>query len=239
MRRPWWPKRRRSRAPRRPRLRGRLHFARDPPSSASRPAPAAARTRAGPGVSAWIGRSAVSVAAASASAGGGGRYGVGSSAAAGGATRCGTGVARRHRAMLGGRRAASTAFRPVRRLRRPAASHGLGRRRRGAGGAAACGAGMLIMVAGSVSISPAARDTRSATTSGVATSPALAMASSSDDCASTAEANGPPRRSARVSQLTIAGWSGCVRPSAVDLLGVAQQRSRTAAGTAGRRSTCR
>ena len=72
---------------------------------------------------------------------------------------------------------------------------------------------MLIIVAGSTSVSPAARVTSSATTSGVATRPALAMASSSDACASMAEANGPPRRSARVSQLTMAGCSGCVRPS--------------------------
>ena len=84
----------------------------------------------------------------------------------------------------------------------------------GTGGAAACGTGMLIIVAGSPSVSPAARATRSATTSGVATSPALAMASSSEACASIADANGPPRRSARVSQLTMAGCSGCVRPSA-------------------------
>ena len=48
-------------------------------------------------------------------------------------------------------------------------------------GAAAGGAGMLIIVAGSAcSGSPAARVTSSATTSGVATRPALAMASSSD-----------------------------------------------------------
>ena len=99
---------------------------------------------------------------------------------------------------------------------------------RGAGGAGAGGRpprdGMLIMVAGSPSVSPAARVTKSATTSGVATSPALAIASSSAACASTAEANGPPRRSARVSQLTIAGCSGCDRPSLRDLLGAVEQR---------------